>query len=128
MTEPKPPARRYPRAPIELRVDYKKLNSFFADYTKNISKGGTFIKTDKPLAVGTRFLFKLTIPRHEPPFELLGEVVWSKPEGEDPGMGIQFIYADEVQQQEFEAIVEKLMSESLGPQLAQKLLNKPLPQ
>jgi type IV pilus assembly protein PilZ len=128
MTELNPPARRHPRAPIELRVDYKKLNSFFADYTKNISKGGTFIKTEKPLVVGTRFLFKLTIPRHEPPFELLGEVVWSKADGEEPGMGIQFIYADEVQQQEFETIVEKLMSESLGPQLAQKLLNKPPPQ
>jgi type IV pilus assembly protein PilZ len=57
---------------------------------------------------------------------LLGEVVWSTTEGEDPGMGIQFIYSDQVQQQEFEAVVEKLMSESLGPQLAQKLLNKPL--
>src|SRR5690348_1888069 len=33
-----------PRVPIELKVEYKKLNSFFADYTKNISKGGTFIK------------------------------------------------------------------------------------
>ena len=44
------------RAPIELKVDYKKLNSFFADYTKNISKGGTFIKTKKPLPIGTRLL------------------------------------------------------------------------
>ena len=30
---------------ITLRVDYKRLNTFFADYTKNISKGGTFIRT-----------------------------------------------------------------------------------
>jgi type IV pilus assembly protein PilZ len=67
--------RQHNRAPIELKVDYKKLNSFFADYTKNISKGGTFIKTKKPLPVGTRFLFKLTVPRREPAFELLGEVV-----------------------------------------------------
>ena len=47
------------RAPIELKVDYKKLNTFIADYTKNISKGGTFIKTDRPLKVGTEFVFKL---------------------------------------------------------------------
>lgn len=106
-------------------MDYKKLNSFFADYTKNISKGGTFIKTDKPLAIGTRFLFKLTIPRSDPPFELLGEVVWSKTEPPDPGMGIRFIYADDSQRGEFESIVEKLMEESLGPELTQKLLNKP---
>ncbi|HEX4621461.1 MAG TPA: TIGR02266 family protein, partial [Myxococcaceae bacterium] len=74
--------RHHARAPIELKVDYKKMNSFFADYTKNISKGGTFIKTKKPLPVGTRFLFKLSVPKREAPFELLGEVVWSKAEGE----------------------------------------------
>jgi type IV pilus assembly protein PilZ len=62
------------RAPIELKVDYKKLNSFFADYTKNISKGGTFIKTKKPLPVGTRFLFKLTVPQRAEAFELLATV------------------------------------------------------
>ncbi|HKO52206.1 MAG TPA: PilZ domain-containing protein, partial [Polyangiaceae bacterium] len=45
------------RAPIELKVEYKRLNTFFADYTKNISRGGTFIATDKPLPVGTDFVF-----------------------------------------------------------------------
>ena len=43
-------------------VDYKRLNTFFADYTKNISKGGTFIRTSKPLDVGTEFVFVLTVP------------------------------------------------------------------
>src|SRR5690606_1129567 len=51
------------RAPITLRVDYKRLNTFFADYTQNISKGGTFIKTDRPLDVGTEFVFLLVLPR-----------------------------------------------------------------
>src|SRR5262249_3836697 len=83
VTEPKTEGRTHPRAPIELKVDYKKLNSFFADYTRNISKGGTFIKTKKPLPVGTRFLFKLSIPGRAEPFELLGEVAWSNAEGDD---------------------------------------------
>ncbi|MHB8872145.1 MAG: TIGR02266 family protein [Myxococcaceae bacterium] len=118
--------RQHTRAPIELKVDYKKLNSFFADYTKNISKGGTFIKTKKPLPIGTRFLFKLTVPRRDAAFELLGEVVWSKAEGEEPGMGIRFIYQDDRQRSDFEGVVENLMSDSLGPDLTGKLLNKPL--
>ena len=118
--------RQHARAPIELKVDYKKLNSFFADYTKNISKGGTFIKTKKPLPIGTRFLFKLTVPQREAPFELLGEVVWSKGDVEEPGMGIRFIYSSESQRVEFETMVERLMSDSLGTQLAEKLLNKQL--
>ncbi|HXN40404.1 MAG TPA: TIGR02266 family protein [Myxococcaceae bacterium] len=121
----RPHNRTQPRVPIELRVDYKKLNSFFADYTKNISKGGTFIKTEKPLAIGTRFLFRLTIPHRDAPFEVLGEVVWSKTEPPDPGMGIRFIYEHDTQRSEFESIVEQLMEESLGPELTHKLLNKP---
>src|SRR4029079_15977728 len=97
------------------KVDYKKLNSFFADYTKNISKGGTFIKTKKPLPIGTRFLFKLTVPLREAPFELLGDVVWSKADGEEPGMGIRFIYQTEAQRGEFESGVEQLMAASRRP-------------
>jgi type IV pilus assembly protein PilZ len=126
MTEPKsrPDGRQHPRAPIELKVDYKKLNSFFADYTKNISNGGTFIKTKKPLPIGTRFVFKLSVPRREVPFELLGEVVWSKSDGDEPGMGIRFIYSDDAQRDAFEGVVEQLMSQSLGTDLTQKLLNK----
>jgi type IV pilus assembly protein PilZ len=121
-----PEHRQYTRAPIELKVDYKKLNSFFADYTKNISKGGTFIKTKKPLAIGTRFLFKLTVPQRAEPFELLGEVVWSKADGDEPGMGIRFIYSNDSQRAEFEGVVEKLMADSLGADLTEKLLKKPV--
>jgi type IV pilus assembly protein PilZ len=121
-----PEGRQHTRAPIELKVDYKKLNSFFADYTKNISKGGTFIKTKKPLSIGTRFLFKLTVPQRAEPFELLGEVVWSKPDGDEPGMGIRFIYSNDSQRSEFEGVVEKLMADSLGADLTEKLLKKPV--
>ncbi len=114
------------RAPIELKVDYKKLNSFFADYTKNISKGGTFIKTGKPLPIGTTFLFRLSVPSRSEPFELTGEVVWSKTEGDESGMGIRFVFQLEAQRTDFEGTVEKLMISSLGVDLASRLLNKPL--
>ena len=126
MTQNKAEGRGETRAPIELKVDYKKLNSFFADYTKNISKGGTFIKTAKPLPIGTRFLFKLSVPQRTDPFELLGEVVWSTTEGDEPGMGIRFVYSNDNQRTDFESVVELLMSNSLGNELTQKLLNKPL--
>lgn len=124
-SKPGPEARTHARAPIELKVDYKKLNSFFADYTKNISKGGTFIKTARPLPIGTRFVFKLTVPQRPAPFELLGEVVWATAEGDEAGMGIKFVYAADAQREDFEAVVEQLMADSLGPELAGRLLNKP---
>src|SRR5205085_5574974 len=68
--------RREARAPIELKVQYERLNTFFYDYTKNISKGGTFIKTAKPLPVGTIFSFKLVVPGLTEPLKLTGEVKW----------------------------------------------------
>ena len=64
-----------PRLPIELKVEYKKLNTFFADYTKNICKGGTFIRTTKPLDLGTIFVFRLGVPQLDSAIELRGEVV-----------------------------------------------------
>jgi type IV pilus assembly protein PilZ len=116
--------REHPRAPIELRVDYKKLNSFFADYTKNISKGGTFIKTKKTLPVGTRFLFRLTVPGRERPFELKGDVVHANASGDEPGMGIRFVWGEDRERVAFEGAVEDLMSDSLGDLVTRHLLHK----
>ncbi len=123
--------RVHPRAPIELKVEYKKMNTFFADYTKNISKGGTFIKTDRPLPVGTEFLFKLTLPKRDAPFELRGEVIWTnqssemqRPDVNEMGMGIRFIFKNDAERDGFEREVEKLMVASLGTHLYEKLVHK----
>lgn len=125
------------RAAIRLRVDYKKLNSFFADYTRNISKGGTFIRTTKPLDVGTEFVFVLTVPSpkaasgdDEPPverLELAGIVRWVVPETDatetsPAGMGIQFLFPDDEKRVAVEALVARLMGAALGPRLASKIL------
>ena len=123
--------RVHPRAPIELKVEYKKMNTFFSDYTKNISKGGTFIKTEKPLKVGTEFVFKLFVPARPEPFTLRGRVTWinaessmERPEVEDKGMGIRFIYSTDSQKREFEDCVEDLMRDLLGDKLSKKLIEK----
>jgi type IV pilus assembly protein PilZ len=120
------------RAAIELNVEYKRLNTFFADYTRNISKGGTFIRTDRPLDVNTEFVFALTIKGLPEPLRLRGRVKWIvRPVDATPdspaGMGIEFQYNDEQERRETEAIVEQLMAYELGDELAGKLLgHKPL--
>lgn len=118
------------RAPLKLRVDYERMNSFFADYTKNISKGGTFIKTARPFEVGARCMFSFTLPALSEPLVLEGEVTWQRtPEqaaaqNEDPGMGIRFVFKDAEAQREFEALVEKMMEDSLGPEATRALLKR----
>ena len=132
MSEAENDRRREARAPIELKVEYKRLNTFFYDYTKNISKGGTFIKTDKPLGIGTVFLFKLIIPAQAEPLALRGEVRWIVKEGEplppqappghEPGMGIKFVYDSADQRRDLESFVGKMMVDSLGQLIYSKLV------
>jgi type IV pilus assembly protein PilZ len=120
--------RRVPRAPIELKIEYRRLNTFFADYTKNISRGGTFIATEKPLAVGTEFVFALGVPGMPEPLRLRGKVIWVTPPHEatkanPAGMGIEFQY-NAAERAEKEAAVERLMLAELGEHLTTRLLGR----
>ncbi|MFO0678660.1 MAG: TIGR02266 family protein [Polyangiaceae bacterium] len=117
------------RAAITLRVEYKRLNTFFADYAKNISKGGTFIRTSKPLDIGTEFVFVLTIPNSDKRLELRGRVVWivradDATDDNHAGMGIKFQFENDSERKAVEAFVESLMRDALGEALSQKLLAK----
>jgi type IV pilus assembly protein PilZ len=123
--------RVYARAPIELRVEYSRLNAFFADYTKNISKGGTFIRTTQPLDPGTEFVFRLHIPSVAEHLALRGRVVRVVTAAEaaedptlDPGMGIRFLYQDEDERERIEAAAEGLMRGSLGETAFRKLVER----
>jgi type IV pilus assembly protein PilZ len=115
------------RTPIELKVEYKRVNTFFADYTKNISRGGTFIGTTRPLDVGTEFIFALTIPGMTEPLRLRGKVIWTNPvtnssPANPPGMGIEFQYANDAERREKEMAVHKLFAAEFGEHLTTKIL------
>jgi type IV pilus assembly protein PilZ len=116
------------RAALRLRVDYERMNSFFADYTKDLSKGGTFIKTARPLPVGSRCHFAFTVPALSEPLILEGEVSWIRTAADaaaghaDPGMGVKFVFPDAVAEKEFGALIERLMEDSLGRDVARGLL------
>ena len=103
------------RQPITLRVDYKRVNMFFSDYTKNISRGGTFIKTKNPLPIGTEFVSK-------PGTSGSGQ------EAGEAGMGIKFKFGDgddgERERQRVARFVETMMTERLGEHISSKLLAK----
>jgi type IV pilus assembly protein PilZ len=118
------------RAPVRLRVDYERMNSFFADYTKNISKGGTFIKTARPLPVGSRCQFSFALPALSDPLMLEGEVAWiltpgeAQQRGAEAGMGIRFVFPDAAAQRELAELVERMMTASLGEEVTRGLLGR----
>ncbi len=118
--------RGHERKQIELKVEYKRLNTFFADYTRNISKGGTFIKTRNPLPMGTRFLFRLHVPGLTQPLELDGRVRWIVAQDEErpgieAGMGIEFVYEGPGAAARISTIVEDLLKASFGPHVATQI-------
>jgi type IV pilus assembly protein PilZ len=114
--------RRLARMPVELRIEYRRMDTFFADFTKNISRGGTFVKTPRPLPLGTKFSFQLAVPGVPQPFALVGEVRWTSAEGRDPGMGVRFVWENDAERLAFEKVVEDLMVDTLGAEEAARLL------
>ncbi len=122
------------RYPMAIRVKYPRRNAFFFEYTRNISRGGMFIATSKPLDLGERFVFELEVPGEEAPLQLLGEVRWRvtpedvqgvrKPvEDLEAGMGIAFLFGEEGGDQvAFNARVMEMINEAFGPEIAQELL------
>lgn len=88
--------RVYDRVPLSIEVEYRTAGAFLVAYTSNLSKGGLFIETEKPLLVGTELVLRFTIP-DVGPIEVRGSVAWVRPEpmeGKSPGMGVEFEHLD----------------------------------
>lgn len=129
LDQPERDRRNQSREPIELKVTYRRKNAFFADYAKNISRGGSFIGTDKPLPVGTEFVFALEVPDLGDALRLRGRVIWTTEQSEatranPAGMGIEFQYRNDDERHEVESRVERLLSDELGPEVAHGILGR----
>ena len=90
--------RRDKRAPVSLKVRFKSatIDEFVEQYSSDISRGGLFIKSKKPMKVGTLLKFELQLKDESRLIHGVGRVVWRR-EGEEAteqapaGMGIKFI-------------------------------------
>ena len=88
------------KRPARLRISYKKSATFVREYERNLKRGGTFIKTNTPLAVGRQCVLLLTVPELDDTIAVRGSVVWSSKgledlQGQDEGMGIRYDETDE---------------------------------
>jgi type IV pilus assembly protein PilZ len=129
MAMPDSEQREFPRESIELVVRYQRLNAFFADYVKNISRGGTFVATAEPLPPDTEFVFSLGVPQMEDPIQLRAKVMWvTSPDVESAanpaGMGIQFQYQDAEERGRLERLIEQLIVDQLGQRHADFMLGR----
>jgi Tfp pilus assembly protein PilZ len=86
------------RFPVVLPVEYfKPEDSGISSYSLDLSKSGTFISSDVPLNIGSRFDINLTIPFNDESSKILrteGTVIWDKVQpfkSKSNGMGVQFV-------------------------------------
>lgn len=105
--------RRSARLHHELPVAYRSVGSFLTDWATNISQGGLYINTRKPLAVGTEVKIIIQLPGAAFPFDIVGKVtrtqdVASKEKGSPPGMAVEFTGLDRAAREKIEAFVQKL--------------------
>lgn len=118
------------RAPIELPIEYDRLNALLSDYTQNISRGGTFIRTQRPLEVGTELCFTIRAPSLGEPVVLRGVVRWvvhthHARDDRPAGMGVAFAYDSQTEKEAIEARLDGLMVEALGQPAFEKLMRRP---
>jgi type IV pilus assembly protein PilZ len=113
-TERKNAPRQAPRLEHELLVAYKTVDGFITDWATNISRGGIFINTPNPLAVGTTVRLIISLPDAAFPFDLSGRVTRVNEVNDPnqvPGMGIEFIGIDDAKRDRIQRLVDRLRKE-----------------
>ncbi|MBW1897255.1 MAG: TIGR02266 family protein [Deltaproteobacteria bacterium] len=101
------------RVPVSLPVTYRDEDSFFKVVTGDLSGGGLFIRSDRLLEVGEKFLVNLRLPERTNSVIIKCEVVWVKEKALDsvngpPGMGVKFINMTEEDREALEKYLEDL--------------------
>jgi type IV pilus assembly protein PilZ len=111
--------RQNDRLQHELLVAYRTVDGFITDWAVNISRGGMFINTRNPLALGSTVRLIISLPDAAFPFDLTGKVIrvseFANDQNQVPGMGIEFVDVDEEKQVRIERFVERLRKELPDP-------------
>lgn len=96
----------------ELPVAYRSVGGFLSDWATDISRGGLFINTRRPLPVGTPVRILLQLPDGQLPVAIEGRVARVSEPGNAvnaaPGMGVEFTDLDGPKREELESWVERL--------------------
>lgn len=107
-----PDQRADKRCPATLKVTHESFNEFITEYTKNVSRGGMFIRTKRQYDIGSTVELKLSVPGLEDPIRLKAEVVRIQQrtaQEEDAGVGVKFI---DIEDESREALVAFLKSQA----------------
>ena len=106
--------RRNPRITCSLMSGCFWNESFTIDQVRNVSEGGVFLETSKPLTPKQKVSLRVFFPRIKEPFDTIGEVIWSTsglPEEKTvklQGIGIRFSFLDEEQRNRLKLFISQI--------------------
>ncbi len=87
------PRRRDPRASLVLPLEYRNAGHLLVSYCTNLSRGGLFLPTPEPLAVGEVLTLVLRVPGRDRPVTVEARVRWTRESDSvrgPAGMGVSF--------------------------------------
>jgi len=105
------------RAPVKIVLSYRTIDQFFSDIATNISLGGIFIKTPRPLPVGTTLRISFAIPQYDSYVEANGVVIHTGTP-DSAGMGIKF---SEIDNRALKVIDELIKNDLCGDEALRSL-------
>lgn len=89
---------------------------FRSSYLKDLSEGGLFIKTSKPLPIGREAVIDLLPPGFTSPLRLTATVVRHGPD-DAPGMGVRFAELTPENREALRALIQSYESAAVPPNL-----------
>ena len=97
------------RKPARVRLRYPDPARLGEEYRENLRKGGTFVKTAKPLAVGRECICEVSAPGLDDTllFPAVVTFVATSAPGQDAGMGIEYRLS-ESERRSVERIIDRL--------------------
>jgi Tfp pilus assembly protein PilZ len=90
---------------VTINKEFESVDMLIHEYVTNISKSGVFVRSSRPLAVGTVINLNFTVIMDDiETISGVGEVV--RVETDPPGMGVVFTQLNQFS----EAVIERLMT------------------
>ena len=116
------------RTPVTLKIKFKSetIEQFIERYAVDVSKGGIFVRTKDPLAVGTAMKFEFQLKDTTPLIGGEGTVVWTRENDPTrpniaPGMGVRFDRLSDGSQ----TVLDRILSEKAKSGSARAAETKP---
>ena len=121
MTEKFDKERASERQPIPTLVDMEfEDGTFRHEFSENISAGGMYLTTDRPLPEGTKATLRFIMPNLDWVFEIKAQILWSlivnmeqRLDGKKDGMALKFLSMDDQDAEKLKTYFQNFKIEDL---------------